>query len=232
MAEPKPGAGWTAAPTGEWPPGRAFAATLDDGSTSIRRREPAPGRPAPPHRHRSVEMTMSGPTETSAKMPFQQAIQRFAPRLGILDSPRPNKYGPAGFAGAGRGFATTRGCRGMGDDTRKRAETERPLDDAALSVRLRRLGDRLERERASSESGFSSGAPPSADGSAMARGLRLSSELVAGVLVGAGLGWVIDRWLGISPWGLIVFLLLGFAAGVVNVIRAAGLASGPGDRGI
>ena len=65
----------------------------------------------------------------------------------------------------------------------------------------------------------------------MARGLRLSSELVAGVLVGAGLGWLIDRWLGISPLGLIVFLLLGFAAGVVNVMRTAGLASGPGDRG-
>jgi ATP synthase protein I len=60
----------------------------------------------------------------------------------------------------------------------------------------------------------------------MARGFRLSTELVAGVLVGAALGWLIDRWLGISPWGLIVFLLLGFAAGVLNVMRAAGLASG------
>ena len=32
-------------------------------------------------------------------------------------------------------------------------------------------------------------------------------------------------WLGISPWGLIVFLLLGFAAGVLNVMRAAGVVS-------
>jgi ATP synthase protein I len=60
----------------------------------------------------------------------------------------------------------------------------------------------------------------------MARGFRLSTELVAGVLVGAASGWLIDRWLGISPWGLIVFVLLGFAAGVLNVMRAAGLASG------
>lgn len=66
----------------------------------------------------------------------------------------------------------------------------------------------------------------------MARGLRLSSELVAGVLVGAGIGWLIDRWLGISPFGLVVFMLLGFVAGIVNVMRAAGLASGPGDRGM
>jgi len=42
-------------------------------------------------------------------------------------------------------------------------------------------------------------------------------------LVGAALGWVLDRWLGISPWGMIVFLLLGFTAGVLNVMRAAGV---------
>jgi ATP synthase protein I len=47
--------------------------------------------------------------------------------------------------------------------------------------------------------------------------------LVAGVAVGALLGWMLDRWLGISPWGLIVFLMLGFAAGVLNVMRAAGV---------
>ncbi len=47
------------------------------------------------------------------------------------------------------------------------------------------------------------------------------------MLVGAGLGWLIDRWLGISPWGLIVFLLLGFAAGVLNVMRSAGVVAAP-----
>ena len=66
--------------------------------------------------------------------------------------------------------------------------------------------------------------------SAFARGFRLSTELVAGVLVGALIGWLLDRWLGISPWGLIVFLLLGFAAGVLNVMRAAGVASDPRHR--
>jgi ATP synthase protein I len=59
----------------------------------------------------------------------------------------------------------------------------------------------------------------------MAVGFRLSSELVAGVVVGAMIGWGIDRLLSTSPWGLIVFLLLGFTAGVVNVIRSAGAAS-------
>ncbi len=59
----------------------------------------------------------------------------------------------------------------------------------------------------------------------MAVGFRLSSELIAGVVVGAGIGWGLDRLLSISPWGLIVFVLLGFTAGVVNVVRSAGVAS-------
>jgi ATP synthase protein I len=46
------------------------------------------------------------------------------------------------------------------------------------------------------------------------------------VLVGAGVGWLIDRLLGISPWGFIVFLLLGFVAGVLNVMRSAGVVPG------
>jgi ATP synthase protein I len=49
---------------------------------------------------------------------------------------------------------------------------------------------------------------------------------VAGVLVGAGLGWLIDRWLGTLPWGMFVFALLGFTAGVLNVMRQAGVVSG------
>ena len=60
----------------------------------------------------------------------------------------------------------------------------------------------------------------------MALGFRLSSELVAGVVVGAAIGWGFDRLLSTSPFGLIVFLLLGFTAGVVNVVRSAGVSSG------
>ena len=62
----------------------------------------------------------------------------------------------------------------------------------------------------------------------MAQGLRLSSELVAGVLVGAVIGYMLDRLLGSSPWGFIVFVLLGFVAGVLNVMRAAGFLRRPG----
>ncbi|MGB6349242.1 MAG: AtpZ/AtpI family protein [Pseudolabrys sp.] len=98
---------------------------------------------------------------------------------------------------------------------------EPPDDEAALSARLQRLGNRLAQANRPPENG--SGPRQATDASAIARGFRLSTELVAGVLVGAAIGWLLDRWLGISPWGLIVFLLLGFAAGVLNVMRAAGV---------
>ena len=64
----------------------------------------------------------------------------------------------------------------------------------------------------------------------MARGFRLSSELVAGVVVGALMGWGFDKLLSTSPWGMIVFVLIGFVAGVLNVIRSAGVAPDRTDR--
>lgn len=54
----------------------------------------------------------------------------------------------------------------------------------------------------------------------MSRGFRLASEFVAAIIVGAGLGLLVDNFLPTRPWGLIVLLLLGFAAGVLNVTRA------------
>jgi ATP synthase protein I len=104
-------------------------------------------------------------------------------------------------------------------------------NEAALSARLQRLNESLGhvRDHVRDHAGRLSdgaGADPATTASGYARGFRLSSELVAGVVVGAGIGWFIDRWLGISPWGLMIFLLLGFAAGVLNVMRSAGLVAG------
>lgn len=115
----------------------------------------------------------------------------------------------------------------MSDDTRGGGERSKPSpDEAALSARLKNLGQRLDQtgQRRASEMGSAS--RPATDHSALARGFRLSSELVAGVLVGAGLGWLIDRWLGSLPWGMFVFALVGFTAGVLNVMRSAGVAPG------
>jgi ATP synthase protein I len=106
----------------------------------------------------------------------------------------------------------------------------RPTDEAALSARLQHLGKRLGQQQASHPPEYV--APPSAasNASAMARGFRLSSELVAGVLVGGVMGWALDKLLGTSPWCFIVLLLLGFAAGVLNVMRAAGVVAQPDLR--
>ena len=114
----------------------------------------------------------------------------------------------------------------MSDDARKKETGEALPEEAALSARLKSLGQRLDQtgQRRASEAGPAS--RPATDPSALASGFRLSSELVAGVLVGAGIGWLIDRWLGILPWGTFVFALLGFTAGVLNVMRQAGVASG------
>lgn len=95
-------------------------------------------------------------------------------------------------------------------------------EEAALSARLKGLGAKLGQTGQPKRTENDSGKYVS-DPQAMAKGFRLSTELVAGVIVGAIIGWALDKLLGISPWGLIVFLLLGFVAGVLNVMRAAGV---------
>src|SRR5690348_2497205 len=118
----------------------------------------------------------------------------------------------------------------MSDDTRGNNGKTRSAEEAALSARLRHLGERLDQvgPRRPTEPGPASRS--STDYSGFARGMRLSAELVGGVVVGFILGWLMDRWLGTSPWGVIVLLLLGFVAGVLNVMRSAGLVKpGPLD---
>src|SRR6201996_9075679 len=113
----------------------------------------------------------------------------------------------------------------MSDGTRENGDRYKAhTDEAALSARLQRLGEGLGSARGRvvppSEG---PGGDRATTASGYARGFRLASELVGGGLVGAGIGWLIDRLLGISPWGFIVFLLLGFVAGVLNVMRSAGV---------
>src|ERR1044072_6796372 len=82
-------------------------------------------------------------------------------------------------------------------------------DEAALSARLGSLDHRVSDIRASRRSktdqSGTEGGDRAARASAMALGFRLSSELIAGVAVGAGIGWGFDRLLSTSPFGFIVF---------------------------
>ena len=97
-----------------------------------------------------------------------------------------------------------------------------------LSERMDQLTRSLESKRQADENPFRRRGESDAKGFAQA--MRLSTEFVAGILVGSGIGWLIDSGLGTSPWGLIVFLLLGFVAGVLNVLRTAGKMADPMDR--
>jgi ATP synthase protein I len=55
----------------------------------------------------------------------------------------------------------------------------------------------------------------------MGRALRFAAEFMAAIIVGALIGYTIDYALGTTPWAMIVLLMVGFAAGVLNVVRAA-----------
>jgi ATP synthase protein I len=103
-------------------------------------------------------------------------------------------------------------------------------DEAALSARLGSLDQRLHefRDNRKVETDQSEDGDSAARASAMARGFQLSSELIAGVVVGAAIGWGFDKLLSTSPFGLIVFFLLGFVAGVVSVVRSSRIP--PGKR--
>jgi len=57
--------------------------------------------------------------------------------------------------------------------------------------------------------------------SAASLALRFGGEFGAAILVGSLLGYGIDYFLHTSPWGLVIGLAVGFAAGVVNVVRVA-----------
>ncbi len=124
----------------------------------------------------------------------------------------------------------------MADDgAEKKAVDGADSSDAELRKRLQGLEARLGAVKRTEEADRSA-KNGSLSGSALGRAVRLSSELVAGVLVGGGLGYGLDAWAGTKPWGLIILLMIGFAAGVLNLVRTAGLAgssksgSGSPDR--
>ncbi len=110
-----------------------------------------------------------------------------------------------------------------GNDARDEREAgSRATTDSDLSARLRELETKLDRKREAAPDRGERFGESSSGSSNLGRAFRMSTEFVAGVIAGGGLGWLLDRWLGTSPWGLIVFLMLGFAAGIYNVMRASG----------
>jgi ATP synthase protein I len=82
--------------------------------------------------------------------------------------------------------------------------------------KLKDIERRIEQTRLTQKGGDSSRRE---EGSALGLATRAITELVVGIAVAMGLGWMLDRWLGTKPWLMLVLLPFGFAAGVVNVMR-------------
>ncbi len=99
---------------------------------------------------------------------------------------------------------------------------------AEIKRRSAEIGRRLEAARPASPDRSSSSSPGrGASHEAMGHALRLSTELIGGIVVGTALGWYLDHYLmpylfGVKTWPLmfIIFFLLGSAAGMLNVVRS------------
>jgi ATP synthase protein I len=50
---------------------------------------------------------------------------------------------------------------------------------------------------------------------------KLSTEMVAAVVVSTIIGFILDNWFGTKPWLILIFFFVGVVAGILNVIRSA-----------
>jgi len=58
-------------------------------------------------------------------------------------------------------------------------------------------------------------------GSKIGIAFKMSTELVAAVLVGTIIGFILDNWFGTKPWLILIFFFVGVIAGISNVIKSA-----------
>ena len=98
-----------------------------------------------------------------------------------------------------------------------------PEDREVIRQRSDAIGRRLDEAKHRKDGPAAPGRTAGAGrGEAMSRALRVSTELIGGILVGSAIGWFLDGWLGNQkPWFFILFFMLGAGAGMLNVIRMA-----------
>ncbi len=104
------------------------------------------------------------------------------------------------------------------------------MSDNKPPENLEDLDKRLHQAREKSRAGNKIGSSPGKEEmSGYSMAIRIGTELVAALIVGVGIGYFLDLWLGTKPWFLVGFFFLGAGAGVLNVYRAAsglGMAAG------
>ena len=103
--------------------------------------------------------------------------------------------------------------------------------DEGLEQRRAQLGAELANKRAAVREDERGEVRAEESRKGYAQAMKLSSEFIAAIIVGAVLGYIFDRFLGTTPWGMIILLLLGFCAGVLNVLRSAGKVATPEPQG-
>lgn len=96
-----------------------------------------------------------------------------------------------------------------------------PEERDAFRKRASDLGARLEKVKAEARAKRGPEPGDRARGAAMGQAMKIAIELVVGIAVGGFIGKILDDQFGTAPWLLIVFLMLGFAAGLMNIIRTA-----------
>src|SRR5262245_23648274 len=108
-----------------------------------------------------------------------------------------------------------------GDNNPPRGELS-PEDREAFRKRASDLGARLDKVKDEVRKKHADPEPDQrARGAAMGQAMKIAVELVVGIAVGGFIGKVLDDQFGTRPWLLIVFLMLGFAAGILNIVRTA-----------
>jgi ATP synthase protein I len=106
----------------------------------------------------------------------------------------------------------------------------RSMSESGPPDPLKRLGEQIDKVRLQARKGERKGGDVTSGG-ALGFGLRVSIEMVSALIVGVGLGWLADHFLGSRPWGIIAGFLLGSAAGFANVFRAVQGMGRPPPRG-
>jgi len=95
-----------------------------------------------------------------------------------------------------------------------------PEEKAAFEARIAELGERLGQVKAQRDAQAEADLDAEMRGRGMAYGMRMAAELVGAVVVGGLIGIGLDWLLGTKPWLFLLLFVLGFAAGVLNVVRA------------
>lgn len=132
---------------------------------------------------------------------------------------RPRSVAPSGYLVAPR--AKSVGLMSDPPEKQGREPGEMtPEERAQFEGRISALEGKLGKVRAQREADARADVDAEMRGRGMAYGMRMAAELVAAVVVGGVIGWGLDWLLGSRPWLFLLFFLLGFAAGVLNVMRA------------